>query len=172
MGRVRCPSTTGAPSPVPSAARGGSTRMSATISNAFRRNLRARPRTVVTRAIPTRAKARGVFNDNAKVKAKSNAKAEDAKAMTRRTRTKTRTGTRTSPGGNPNPTQGGDPKPCGWHPNQGPTTRSQTQAQREQGTKPSNEDGYESNTRKRSCFMRMAPKLRNKGFDVTCPAEV
>ena len=25
--------------------------------------------------------------------------------------------------------------------------------------------------KKRSCFMRMARKLRNKGFEVTCPAE-
>ena len=50
-------------------------------------------------------------------------------------------------------------------------TRSQTQAQQEQGTMRANEDGDQSNSRKRSRFMRMARKLQKKGFEVTCPAE-
>ena len=75
-------------------------------------------------------------------------------------------------GGNPNPTAGGNPEPSGGQPNTGPTTRSQTQGQQEQGTKRANEDGDQSNARKRSRFMRMARKLQKKGFEVTCPAEV
>ena len=75
-------------------------------------------------------------------------------------------------GGNPNPTRGGtNPEPSGGQQNPGPTTRSQTQAQQEQGAKHGNEDGDESNPRERSRFMRMARKVRKKGFDVTCPAE-
>ena len=53
----------------------------------------------------------------------------------------------------------------------GPTTRSQTQAQQEQGAKREHEGGDDGNAKKRSRFMRMARKLRNKGFEVTCPAE-
>ena len=69
-------------------------------------------------------------------------------------------------GGNPNPTPGGNPEPSG-----GPTTRSQTQAQQEQGAKRGREGGDNGESKKRSRFMRMARKLRNKGFEVTCPAE-
>ena len=74
-------------------------------------------------------------------------------------------------GANPKPTPGGNSEPSGGQRNPGPTTRSQTQAQQEQGTKRANEDGDQSNTRKRSCFMRLARKLQKKGFQVTCPAE-
>ena len=56
-------------------------------------------------------------------------------------------------------------------PNMGPTTRSQTQGQQEQGTKRANEEGDQSDARKRSRFMRMARRLQKKGFEVTCPAE-
>ena len=73
--------------------------------------------------------------------------------------------------GNPNTTLGGNSEPSGGQPNTGPTTRSQTQAQQEQGIKRANEDGDQSNARKRSRFMRMARKLQQKGFEVTCPAE-
>ena len=60
-------------------------------------------------------------------------------------------------GGNPNPTPGGtNPEPCGRQQNTGPTTRSQTEAQQEQGTKRANEDWDNSNTRKRSRFMKFA----------------
>ena len=34
-----------------------------------------------------------------------------------------------------------------------------------------NDNGDQSNARKRSRFMRMARKLQKKGFEVTCPAE-
>ena len=50
-------------------------------------------------------------------------------------------------------------------------TCSQTQGQKEQGTKRANEDGDQCNARKRSRFMRMARKLQKKGFEVNCPAE-
>ena len=75
------------------------------------------------------------------------------------------------PGGNPDPTPGGNPEPSGGQPNTGPTTRFQTQGQQKQGTKRANEDGDQTNARKRSRFMRMAPKLQKKGFEVTRPAE-
>ena len=72
-------------------------------------------------------------------------------------------------GGHPNPNPGGNSEPSGGQ--SGPTTRSQTQAQREQGAKREHEGGDDGNAKKRSRFMRMARKLRNKGFEVTCPAE-
>ena len=72
-------------------------------------------------------------------------------------------------GGNPNPNPGGNSEPSGGP--SGPTTRSQTQAQKEQGAKRVHEGGDDSNPKKRSRLMRMAHKLRNKGFEVTCPAE-
>ena len=72
-------------------------------------------------------------------------------------------------GGKSNPNPGGNSEPSGGQ--SGPTTRSQTQAQREQGAKREHEGGDNGNTKKRSRFMRMACKLRNKGFEVTCPAE-
>ena len=74
-------------------------------------------------------------------------------------------------GGNPNTTPGGNSDPCGGKPNTGPLTRTQTQAQQEQGTKRANEDGDQSNARKRSRFMLMARKLQKKGFEVTCLSE-
>ena len=72
-------------------------------------------------------------------------------------------------GGNPNPNPGGSSEPSGGQ--SGPTTHSQTQAQREQGAKREHEGGDDGNAKKRSRFMRMARKLRNRGFEVTCPAE-
>ena len=45
------------------------------------------------------------------------------------------------------------------------------QAQKEQGAKGEHEGGDDGNAKKRSRFMRMACKLRNKGIKVTCPAE-
>ena len=71
--------------------------------------------------------------------------------------------------GNTNPNPRGNCEPSGGQ--SGPTTRSQTQAQREQGAKREHEGGDDGNAKKRSRFMRMARKLRNKGFEVTCPAE-
>ena len=49
--------------------------------------------------------------------------------------------------------------------------KPQTSNQREQGAKREHEGGDDGNAKKRSRFMRMARKLRNKGFEVTCPAE-
>ena len=72
-------------------------------------------------------------------------------------------------GGNPNPNPGGNSEPSGGQ--SSPTTRSQTQAQQGQGAKREHEGGDDGNAKKRSRFMRMARKLRNKGFEVTCPAE-
>ena len=70
-------------------------------------------------------------------------------------------------GGNPNPIPGGNSEPSGGQ--SGPTTRSQTQA--EQGAKREHEGGDDGNAKKTSRFMRMARKLRNKGCEVTCPAD-
>ena len=72
-------------------------------------------------------------------------------------------------GGNPNRNPRGNSEPSGGQ--SGPTTRSQTQPQREQGAKREHEGGDDGNAKKRSRFMRMARKLRNKEFEVTCPAE-
>ena len=72
-------------------------------------------------------------------------------------------------GAHPNPNQGANSEPSGGQ--SGPTTRSQTQAQREQGAKREHEGGDDGNAKKRRRFMRMARTLRNKGFEVTCPAE-
>ena len=70
------------------------------------------------------------------------------------------------------PTPGGtNPEPSGGQLSPGPTTHSQTQAQQKEGSKCASEDGDELRARKRSLFMRMAQKMRKKGFDVTCPAE-
>ena len=71
--------------------------------------------------------------------------------------------------GNPNPNPGGHSEPSRGQ--SGPTTHSQTQAQREQDAKREHEGGDDGNAKKRSRFMRMARKLRNKGFKVTCPAD-
>ena len=71
--------------------------------------------------------------------------------------------------GNPKPNPGGNSEPSGGQ--SGPTTRSQTQDQQGQGAKPEHEGGDDGNAKKRRPFMRMARKLRNKGFEVTCPAE-
>ena len=72
-------------------------------------------------------------------------------------------------GGNPNPNPGRNSETSGGQ--SGPTARSQTQAQREQGAKREHEGGDDGNAKKRSRFMRMARKLRSKGFEVTCPVE-
>ena len=74
-------------------------------------------------------------------------------------------------GGNPNPTPGANSEPSGGQPNPGRRTRSQTQAQQEQGTKCAHEKGDQSHARKCSCFMRMARKPHKKGIEVKCPAE-
>ena len=74
-------------------------------------------------------------------------------------------------GGSPNTTpRETNPELSGGQQNTGPMTRLEPQAQQEQGTMRANEDGDEFNVRKRSCLMRMARKLRKKGFDVTCHA--
>ena len=57
-------------------------------------------------------------------------------------------------GGNPNPNPGGNSEPSGGH--FGPTTRSQTQVQREKGAKREHEGGDDGNAKIRSRFMRMA----------------
>ena len=72
-------------------------------------------------------------------------------------------------GRNPNPNPGGTSEPSGGQ--SGPTTRSKTQAKQEQGAKREHEGGDDGNAKKRTCFMGIARKLRNKGFEVTCRAE-
>ena len=73
-------------------------------------------------------------------------------------------------GGNPNPNPGGNSEPSGGQ--SGPTIRSPTQAQREQGAKREYGGGDDGNAKKRCCFMGMARKSPNKRFEVTCPTEV
>ena len=65
-------------------------------------------------------------------------------------------------GGNPNSMPGGT-NPGGQQ-NTGPTTRFQTQAQQEQGTKGANKDGDQTNASKRSLFLCTARKLQKKGL--------
>ena len=72
-------------------------------------------------------------------------------------------------GGNPYPNPGRNSEHSGGQ--SGPTTCLLTQAKREQGAKREHEGGDDSNAKKRSRFMRMARKLRNRGSEVTCLAE-
>ena len=113
-------------------------------------------------------------NDSGKCKSKGNGKGQGGKRKggrggSDRKPDKDKNGNQS--GGNPNTTPRGNPEASGGQSNTGPTTRSQTQAQKEQGTKRANEDGDQSNARKRTRFMRMARKLQKKGLEVTCPAE-
>ena len=73
--------------------------------------------------------------------------------------------------GNPNPNPGGNSEPSAGQSGSGPTTRSQTEAEQEQGAKPGHEGGDDGQAKKRSGFMRMARKLRDKGLEVSCSAE-
>ena len=57
------------------------------------------------------------------------------------------------------PTPGGNPEPSGGQPNTGPTTRSQTRGQQEQGTKRANEDGHKSN----ACMSAWLANSRRRG---------
>ena len=70
-------------------------------------------------------------------------------------------------GGNPNLNPGGISEPSGGQPGSGRTTRSQTQAQQEQGAKQGHEGDDDSKAKKGTRFMRMARKLGNKEFEVT-----
>ena len=174
MGRQSCLPTTGVPSPVPSVASTSTTRMSASTSSACRPSQRARP--IVAVEVPeARANARKTrvsLKNEAKAKVKHKAKVEEAEALTGRTRTRSRTrGGQVR--GKPEPYAWGDqPSALWWAGKHGayhPFPKAQ--AQQEQGTKRANEDGDESNARKRSPFLRIAQKLRKKGFDVTCPVQ-
>ena len=114
------------------------------------------------------------YKDNGQGKYKCNSKGQGDKGKGGRgggNRKPEKNKNATSSGGNLNPTPGGNPDYSGEQPNTGPMTRSQTQGQQEQGTKRANEDGDQSNARKRSRFMHMAWKLQKKGFEVTRPAE-
>ena len=116
---------------------------------------------------------KGNGNDSGKGKAKGRGKGQDKNQGGRggganrrpdnnnKNQEKNRGNPNTNPGGNSEPSRG----------QSGPTTRLQTQAQREQGGKREHEGGDDGNAQKRSGFMRMARKSRNKGFEVTCPEE-
>ena len=112
--------------------------------------------------------------DNGQGKSKGNGKGQGGKGKGRQgggDRKRDKDKNATPSGGNPNPTPGGNPERSAGQPNTRPTTRSGTQGEQEQTTKRANEDGDQSNARKRSRFMRMAQKLQKKGFEVTCPVE-
>ena len=100
-------------------------------------------------------------------KRKTRVKLDDEEALTRQPDKDNKNPDKN--GGNPNPNPGGNSEPSGGQ--SGPTTRSQTQAKREEGAKREHEGGDDGNAKKRSRFMRMARKLQNKGFEVTCPTE-
>ena len=110
---------------------------------------------------PARASRKDV--DKGKTKVKVDEEEALTASQTRTTRTRTRTEA------TPTLIRGGNSEPSGGQ--SGPTTRSQTHAQREQGANREHEGGDDGNAKKRSRFLRMARKLRNKGFEVTCPAE-
>ena len=112
--------------------------------------------------------------ESGKGKSKGNGKGQDGKGKGKRggsDRKPDKDKKADQSGGNPHTTPGENSEPSVGQSNTEPTTRSQTQAHQEQGTKRANEDGDQSNARKRSRFMRMARKLQKKGFEVTCPAE-
>ena len=102
--KPRCRTTTGAQSPVRSVGRGGTTRTSANISNAFQGS--SRPRTPVARAVaratPTRTVARASPRAMAKAKV-ARAKVDEEALTASLTRTRMRTG----PEGTPILYQGG-----------------------------------------------------------------
>ena len=116
---------------------------------------------------------RGNGNDSGKGKSKGRGKGRDKNQFRRGGGAKQRPDkdnkNQDNNGGNPNRNPGGISEPSGGQ--SGPTTRSQTQAQREQGAKREHEGGDDGNAKKRSSFMRIARQLQNKGFEVTCPAE-
>ena len=169
MPKRSCRIITGAPSRVPSAGSGSTTRMSATISNACGRSLRVKILAKAQAKVEAKAKAttpaRASRKDGDKGKTRVKVDEEEALTAIQTRTTRTRTGTEATP----TLMEGGTSEPSGGQ--CGPTTRPQTQAQQEQGAKREHEGGDDGNAKKRSCFMRMARKLRNKGFEVTCPAE-
>ena len=101
--------------------------------------------------------------DKGKTKIKVDEEEALTASQTRTTRTRTRTEATLTliQGGAPSPLEG----------SLVPRHARKAQAQREQGAKREHEGGDDGNAKKRSRFMRMARKLRNKGFEVTCPAE-
>ena len=140
--------------------------MSATISNAYRRSLRVKILAKAQAKVEAKAKAtitaRAGQKDMDKGKTRVRVDKEEAltASQTRTTGTRTRTeATRTL-------IQGGFPSPL-----EGSLVRPHAQAQQAQGAKREHEGGDDGNAKKRSRFMRMARKLRNKGVKVTCPAE-
>ena len=75
-------------------------------------------------------------------------------------------------GGNPNPNPGGNYEPSGGQ--SGPTTVPHAHRRRPRKNKgPSGRKKVvmTATLRREAVLMRMARKLRNKGFEVTCPAE-
>ena len=143
--------------------------MSATISNAYRRSLRVKILAKAQAKVEAKAKAttpaRASRKDMDKGKTRVKVDEEEALTASQTRTTRTRRRTEATPtlieGGNSEPSEG----------QSGPTTRSQPRAQPEQGAKRQHEGGDDGNAEKRSRFMRIARKLRNKGFEVTCPAE-
>ena len=114
-------------------------------------------------------------NDSGKGKSKGRAKGQDKSQGGRRAGANRQQDkdnkNQDKSGGNSNPNPGGNSEPSGGQSGSGPTTRSETHAQQEQGAKRGHEGGDDGQAKKRTRFMRMARKLRNKGFEVTCPAD-
>ena len=107
-----CRIITGAPSRVHSAGSGSTTRMSATISNAYRRSLRVKILAKAQAKVEAKAKATTPARASRKdvVKGKTRVKVDEEEALTASPTTRTRTRTEATPtliqGGTPTPLEG------------------------------------------------------------------
>ena len=164
-----CRIITGAPSRVHSAGSGSTTRMSATISNAYRRSLGVKILAKAQAKVEAKAKATTPARASRKDVVKGKDKGQGGRGGGANRQPDKDNKNEDKNRGNPNPNPGDNSEPSGAQ--FGPTTSSQTQAQQEQGAKREHEGGDDGNAKKRRRFMTMARKLRNKGFEVTCPAE-
>ena len=182
----RCRTTTGLLSPVPSAARGSTTRMSATISNASWQvaylTLHYRGCTLVPPS--TWAKRVPTYGERRWQGQRRHGQGQ-RQGQVQKPRQRPRKGQRWTwwPRGKPdkdkNQNKSGDTTILHQGGNLSSLLGSRARGLRpvprrklrnEQGAKRGHADGDESNPRKPFCFMRMAQKLRKKGLDVTCPA--
>ena len=143
--------------------------MSATISSAYRRSLRVKILAKPLAKVEAKAKATTLARASREDadKGKTRVKVDEEEALTASQTRTTRTPTRmeASPtliqGGTPSTPEGSLVLPHAHR----------SRPKKEQGAKREHEGGDDGNAKKRSRFMRMARKLRNKGFEVTCPAE-
>ena len=141
--------------------------MSATISNAYRRSLKVKILAKAQAKLEAKPKATTPARASRKdvVKGKTRVKVDEEEALTASPTTRTRTRTEATPtliqGGTPSPLEGSLVQP---HAHKRRPSKNKEPSV-------SMKVVMDGNAKKRSRFMRMARKLRNKGFEVTCPAE-